>query len=74
MIVIVPDAVEGLNDVLDGLAGEAAAATAVVEVEMSAISSPQETLEVRADRPFAWAVVERGTGTILFAGVVADPR
>ncbi len=36
--------------------------------------SREEPLEVQADRPFAWAVVDRGTGAILFAGVVADPR
>ncbi len=52
---------------------EAAAATGVVMATRAAIA-PQETLNVRADRPFAWAVVERGTGAILFAGVVADPR
>jgi len=53
---------------------EAAAATGVVMTTRAAIREPEETLEVRADRPFAWAVVERGTNAILFAGVVADPR
>ena len=53
---------------------EAAAATGVVMTTRAAIQRPEEPLEVRADRPFAWAVVERGSGTILFAGVVADPR
>lgn len=52
---------------------EAAAATGVIMMTRAAIA-PQETLDVRADRPFAWAVVERGTGAILFAGAVADPR
>lgn len=52
---------------------EAAAATGVVMTTRAAIA-PEETLNVRADRPFAWAVVERGTNAILFAGVVADPR
>ena len=27
-----------------------------------------------ADRPFAWAVVHQGTGAVLFAGTVNDPR
>lgn len=27
-----------------------------------------------ADRPFARAVVERGSGAVLFAGTVIDPR
>jgi serpin B len=52
---------------------EAAAATGVVMQTRAAVQ-PEETLDVRADRPFAWAVVERGTYAILFAGVVADPR
>ncbi len=52
---------------------EAAAATGVVVATRSAIQ-PEETLDVRADRPFAWAVVERRTSAILFAGVVTDPR
>ena len=52
---------------------EAAAATGVVMTTRAAIQ-PEETLDVRADRPFAWAVVERRTSAILFAGVVTDPR
>jgi serpin B len=52
---------------------EAAAATGVVVATRAAVVR-DEPLEVRADRPFAWAVVERDTGAILFAGVVADPR
>jgi serine protease inhibitor len=35
---------------------------------------PDEPLEVKADRPFAWAVVERVTGAVPFAGTVTDPR
>lgn len=53
---------------------EAAAATGVVVGTRSAMVRPEEPLEVRADRPFAWAVIERGSGAILFAGVVADLR
>jgi len=53
---------------------EAAAATGVVVGVRSMPPAPEEPLEVRADRPFAWAIVERGSGAILFAGVVADPR
>lgn len=29
---------------------------------------------VKADRPFVWAIVERGSGVLLFAGIVRDPR
>lgn len=53
---------------------EAAAATGVVMTTRAIVAEPEPPLEVRADRPFAWAVVERGTNAILFAGVVADPR
>ncbi|MEX0669843.1 MAG: serpin family protein [Pirellulales bacterium] len=53
---------------------EAAAATGVAIGVRSAMPMPEEPFVVKADRPFAWAVVERGTGAILFAGVVTDPR
>jgi len=53
---------------------EAAAATGVVIGVRSMPPQPEEPLVVKADRPFAWAVVERGTGAVVFAGVVADPR
>jgi len=52
---------------------EAAAATGVI-VATRAMVRPEEPLEVKADRPFAWAVVERRTGAVLFAGTVTDPR
>jgi serpin B len=52
---------------------EAAAATGVVVATRAAVI-PEEPLAVKADRPFAWAVVERGTGAVLFAGTVTDPR
>jgi len=51
---------------------EAAAATAT---EFAIASAPlTETLECRADRPFAWAIVSRESGVVLFAGTVVDPR
>lgn len=54
---------------------EAAAATAVsVVMRTSLMLEPKAPLEVRADRPFAWAIVETSTGTPLFTGVVRDPR
>ena len=52
---------------------EAAAATGVI-VATRAAMIPEEPLEVKADRPFAWAVVERSSGAVLFAGTVTDPR
>lgn len=52
---------------------EAAAATGAIMATRAAVI-PEEPLAVQADRPFAWAVVERGTGAVLFAGTVTDPR
>jgi serpin B len=52
---------------------EAAAATGVIVATRAALI-PEEPLEVKADRPFAWAVVERDSGGVLFAGTVTDPR
>ncbi len=51
---------------------EAAAATAVVMAERSALApSP---VEFRADRPFVYLLRDRATGSILFMGRVTDPR
>ena len=52
---------------------EAAAATAAV-MTMRAAAPIKPPLEVRADRPFAWAVVDSAQRGVLFAGVVHDPR
>jgi len=52
---------------------EAAAATGVV-LDMRSAVTPEKPLEVIADRPFAWAIVEQRTGAVLFAGTVTDPR
>lgn len=52
---------------------EAAAATGVVIGVRSALP-PAEPLTITADRPFLWAVIDSATGTMLFAGSVADPR
>ncbi len=47
---------------------EAAAATAIVMAESAMMPA-----ELRADRPFIYAIVERETGSILFLGRVMDP-
>lgn len=54
---------------------EAAAATAVVMPR--AVSAPMENpkpLEIRVDRPFAFAIQHQGSGACLFLGRVTDPR
>lgn len=55
---------------LDEKGVEAAAATAVVIRDTSA---PLVEHELRADRPFFFAIVDEPTSTVLFAGHVADP-
>ena len=52
---------------------EAAAATGVVIGVRSALP-PAEPLIINANRPFLWAVIDTSTGSMLFAGQVADPR
>jgi len=64
---------EGFVDVSEE-GTEAAAATGVVVGVRSMLPRPEEPLVVKADRPFAWAIVDRETGVVLFAGTVRDPR
>lgn len=54
---------------------EAAAATGVIMLYKSSLPLElKEPLILRADHPFAWAIVESSTDTPLFTGVVRDPR
>jgi serine protease inhibitor len=50
---------------------EAAAATIV---EMKAESAPSDPFTFKADRPFAVAIVDCGSGSVLFAGAIYDPE
>lgn len=52
---------------------EAAAATGVV-IGVKSAPPPVEPLTITANRPFLWAVIDTATGSMLFAGEVADPR
>jgi serpin B len=54
---------------------EAAAATAVVMMKATAIAGPkQQPIEVKVDRPFAYAIQHVPSGGCLFLGRVTDPR
>ncbi|MBL8750681.1 MAG: serpin family protein [Planctomycetes bacterium] len=58
---------------VDEEGAEAAAATATVW-KAGAAAKPREPKVFKADRPFAFALRERGTGLLLFVGRVDDPR
>jgi serine protease inhibitor len=64
---------QGLVEVTEA-GTEAAAATGGAASARSAIRDRDEPLVVKADRPFVWAIVARGSGAMLFAGIVRDPR
>jgi serpin B len=51
---------------------EAAAATAVVMLEMAAPA--EEAVEMKLDRPFLFLIRDGETGTVLFVGRVMEPR
>lgn len=60
---------------VDQYGTEAAAATAVLMIRAtSARIDPEEPLEIRADRPFAFAIQHRDSGACLFLGRVTDPQ
>lgn len=50
--------------------GTEAAAVTVIGVEYTSVSTPPV---LKIDHPFLYTIVEKQTGTILFAGVVNDP-
>ncbi len=64
-------AVHRANITVDEDGTEAAAVTGIAMEPTSADPGPEIT--VRVDRPFAFAVVHKPTGTPLFIGQVADP-
>lgn len=61
------------NISVDEAGTEAAAATAVVVGETSAAPSETEPIQFIVDRPFIFAVRDRGTEAYLFLGRVGDP-
>lgn len=60
---------------VDNHGTEAAAATAVVMMRATSMPvEPAEPLEIRVDRPFAFAIQHVSSGACLFLGRVTDPR
>ncbi len=58
---------------LDEAGTEAAAATAVVMMRLTAVQPEPEPISIRFDRPFVYAIYDQPTGTILFLGRLLDP-
>ena len=52
---------------------EAAAATAVIMTNESAVMDEPQPISFRADHPFLFAIRDLSSGGILFMGRVADP-
>ena len=57
---------------LDEEGTKAAAATAAIVACMAA-PLPEDTVEMRVDRPFAFVIADGETGSVCFAGVVENP-
>ena len=59
---------------LDEEKTEAAAATAVGMMRMTAVIDPEPVIEFNADHPFIYCLTDDQTGAILFMGRMADPK
>ena len=68
--ILVSAALHGAKVIVDEKGTEAAAATAVA---FPTSLPPPPDLAIVADRPFLWAIVHQGTGTLLFVGRLVDP-
>jgi serpin B len=68
--IMVDEVLHAATILVDEAGTEAAAATAV---SMRATGMPLDPVELRAERPFLFAVRDRLTGAVLFAGRVDDP-
>jgi serpin B len=68
---MIAEVVHQANIDVDESGTEAAAATAVIGVTTG--GPPPETIELRFDRPFVFAVRDVPTGAVLFLGTVGDP-
>ncbi len=58
---------------LDEAGTEAAAATAVVMMRLTAMPAEDDPITIRFDRPFIYAIYDHPTETILFLGRVLEP-
>ncbi|KAL4443399.1 hypothetical protein ABPG75_011136 [Micractinium tetrahymenae] len=70
---MVSDVIHKVYAKVDEEGTEAAAATAVVMVR-SMMPRPRDEIELRFDRPFAFAVVHKASGLALFSGEVHSPE
>ena len=54
--------------------GTEAAAVTTIGASLTAIHGPTPTKVMRVDRPFLVSIVEKTTGSVLFMGVISDPK
>ena len=54
--------------------GSTAAAATGVQMEATAIIHPREEFKLVFDRPFLTAIADEESGTILFLGIIGDPK
>lgn len=59
--------------ILDEEGTRAAAATMIAVADGAMLPIPEEIVEFRMDRPFAFVIMEETSGAVCFAGVVTDP-
>ena len=59
--------------ILDEEGTRAAASTMISMAAGAMMPQPEEIVEFRMDRPFAFVIVEEKSGAVCFAGVVTDP-
>ena len=71
---LISDVMQQVRFQLDEDGTRAAAATEVIMAMGAAPDNGPQPIEFKADRPFILAVADRGSGAILFAGVVVNPR
>jgi len=54
--------------------GSTAAAATGTEMRATAIMLPREDFNLVFDRPFLLAITDQESGTILFLGIIGDPK
>ena len=70
---MISDVIHKARIILDENGTEAAAATAIMNVASMAQTTVKPVRIVELDRPYAFLIIDRETGNVLFAGKVVEP-